>query len=243
VRGLGYRYTENGPPVLSEVDLDLPHGQRIALVGPTGAGKSTLAKLIARMDDPTDGVVSYGGVDLRTAAAVSRRERIAMLTQEVHVFRGSVADNVRVVRPEADDEEVREALRRVGALERFEKLADGLDSPVGRKGALLSAGERQLIALARVALLDCDVLIVDEATSNLDPMTEAQVTAALESSMRGRTVIVIAHRLSTIRAVDRVAVVSGGGISEFGTHEELIARGGQFAALHGRWLAAAGTSA
>jgi ATP-binding cassette, subfamily B, bacterial len=235
MREVEFGYGPGLSPVLSNVALDLLHGERLALVGPTGAGKSTLAKLIARLYDPSNGVVSYGGVDLRQASLESLRRRIVMVSQEEHLFQGSVADNVRAVRPEASDEEVAQALCQIGAYERFRSKAGGLAAPVGERGALLSAGERQLVALARVALLSADVLILDEPTSSLDPGTEQEVNLALESLMQDRTVVLIAHRLSTMKQVDRIAVVANGQIAELGSHAELLARQGQYAALYHGW--------
>jgi ATP-binding cassette subfamily B protein len=235
MQGVGFGYAPGLSPVLSNVVLELTHGERLALVGPTGAGKSTLAKLIARLYDPSLGAVCYGGVDLKHASFASLRRRIVMVSQEEHLFQGSVADNVRAVRPEASDEEVAQALRQIGAYERFRVKAGGLAAPVGERGALLSAGERQLVALARVMLLSADVLILDEPTSSLDPGTEQEVNLALESLMQDRTVVLIAHRLSTMKQVDRIAVVADGQIAELGSHAELLARQGQYAALYRGW--------
>ncbi len=231
-----FGYGKEGVAVVSGVSITLRHGERLALVGPSGAGKSTLAKLMARLYDPTGGAVQYGGVDLRQASHRSLRRRIVLLAQEGHLFHGSVAENLRAVRPQATDADLEAALRRVGALERFAARPQGLASPVGNRGMLLSSGERQLLALARIALLDADVFLLDEATASLDPATEAQVNAALEAIMVRRTVVLIAHRLSTLEHVDRVAVVANGGIAEMGSHAELIARGGAYAALHQDWL-------
>jgi len=235
MRGVCFGYAPGLAPVLSNVALELSHGERLALVGPTGAGKSTLAKLIARLYDPSSGAVCYGGVDLRQASLASLRRRIVMVSQEEHLFQGSVADNVRAVRPEASDQEVAQALQQIGAHERFRAKPGGLTAPVGERGALLSAGERQLVALARVALLSADVLILDEPTSSLDPGTERDVNLALEGLMRDRTVVLIAHRLSTMKQVDRIAVVAGGQIAELGSHTELLAQQGQYAALYRGW--------
>jgi len=217
--------------VLRDVDLVLRPGERLALVGPTGAGKSTLAKVIARLYDPVEGSVSYGGIDLREASFESLRRTIIMVPQEGFVFGGSLLDNVRLAHPEADATAVRAALAAVGALEHFERLPGGLEGTHGP----LSAGERQLVALARAALVNPDVLVLDEATSSLDPGTEAAVEAAMDAVAKGRTTIVIAHRLSTARSADRIALVVDGGIAELGTHDELVALGGRYASMWAAW--------
>ena len=225
--------------VLSGVDLAVAPGERLALVGPTGAGKSTLAKLLARLYDPTEGTVAFAGVDLRDATLASLRRRIVLVPQEGHLFQGSILDNVRLGRPEASDEEVRAALAAIGVAERFEALPEGLSTEVRERGSRLSAGERQLVSLARAALADPEVLVLDEATSSLDPGTEAEVEAALAALTEGRTTVVIAHRLTTAERADRVAVVDAGGLAELGTHDELVARGGRYAALFASWTAGA----
>jgi ATP-binding cassette, subfamily B, bacterial len=228
-----------GPRVLSGVDLSVAPGEKLALVGPTGAGKSTLAKLIARMYDPTEGTVTLGGVDLRQATFASLRRRIVMVPQEGFLFRGTILDNVRIGRPAASDEEARAALETIGVLERFDAMPGGAEAVVEARGSTLSAGERQLISLARAALADPDVLILDEATSSLDPGTEAAVEAAMAAVSRGRTTIVIAHRLQTAADADRIAVIAEGGIAEIGTHADLLARGGgRYAELFQLWAAA-----
>lgn len=236
VRDVSFGYPSAAGEVLSRVSLTLRHGERLGLVGPSGAGKTTLAKLMARLYDPTAGAVSYGGVDLRRASHASLRRRIVLLSQESHLFHGSVAENLRAVRPHATDDELEAALRRVGALNRFSTRPGGLNAPVGNRGALLSSGERQLLALARVALVDADVFVLDEATASLNPGTEGAVNTALDALMEDRTVVLIAHRLSTLERVDRIAVLANRSIAEIGTHDELVARGGAYAALHREWL-------
>ncbi|GIU89146.1 MAG: hypothetical protein KatS3mg010_0245 [Acidimicrobiia bacterium] len=224
-------------PVLHDVSLTIAAGERIALVGPTGAGKSTLAKLIARFYDPTEGIVRVDGVDLRDATIASLRERIVVVPQEGFLFAGTLRDNVRVGRADADDADVEAALDALGLLERFEAFPDGLETHVRERGSRLSAGERQLVSLARAALADPSVLVLDEATSNLDPGTEQQVEQALERLVRGRTVVVVAHRLSTAARADRIAVVYDGRLAELGTHRELVGRDGHYAALYRSWAA------
>jgi ATP-binding cassette subfamily B protein len=224
-------------PVLHDVTLSIADGERIALVGPTGAGKSTLAKLIARFYDPVEGDVRVGGVDLRDATLRSLRERVVVVPQEGFLFAGTLRDNVRVGRPEATDAECDDALRALGLYDRFAAFPDGLDTEVRERGSRLSAGERQLVSLTRAALADPTVLILDEATSNLDPGTEQSVERALERLMEGRTVVVVAHRLSTAARADRIAVVYDGRLAELGTHAELIAHEGHYASLYTAWAA------
>ncbi|HET6773562.1 MAG TPA: ABC transporter ATP-binding protein [Acidimicrobiales bacterium] len=233
----------DGPRVLRDVTLHIPAGSRLALVGPTGAGKSTLAKLAARLYDPTEGHVRFGGVDLRDATLSSLRGRIVVIPQEGFLFNGTIRDNVRLARAGATDAEVDDALRAVGAYDRFAMLAEGLDTEVRERGSRLSAGEKQLVSLARAALADPAVLVLDEATSSLDPGTEALVEGAVDRLLDGRTVVVIAHRLSTSERADFVGVVDGGGLVELGTHADLVARGGSYAALYETWVAGTGAGA
>ena len=224
-----------GPLVLSSIDLEVNDGERLALVGPTGAGKSTLAKLMARLYDPVEGAVTLDGVDLRNGTIDSLREQIVVVPQEGFLFAGTVADNIRVARPDATDDDVADALRRIGAWERISSLPESIHTVVRERGSRLSAGERQLVSLARAAMVDPAVLVLDEATSSLDPGTEALVESAMEALMEGRTVIVIAHRLTTSERSDRVGVVDGGRLVELGTHEELVASGGAYSELFRAW--------
>jgi len=232
-----------GAPVVKGVSLRLDAGEHVALVGVTGAGKSTLAKLLTRQYDPQDGAIRLGGVDLRDGTLESLRHRIVMLPQEGHLFSGTLADNVRLADPEASDDEVRHALEQIGALDRFAALPDGLQTDVQTRGVRLSAGERQLVGIARVALANPAVIVLDEATSSLDPATEAAVEQALAAVVEGRTVIIIAHRLSTAERADRVVVMHNGRVVETASHDELVAQGERYARLWASWQAgvAAGT--
>jgi ATP-binding cassette, subfamily B, bacterial len=235
---VSFRYRDGGEPVLRDVSFTIGAGERIALVGPTGAGKSTVAKLVARLYDPSEGAIRLGGMDLRDASLHSLRERVVVVPQEGFLFNASIRDNVRIGRAGASDAEVEAALARIGVLERFAALPDGLDTIVNERGSRLSAGEKQLVSLSRAALRDPGVLVLDEATSSLDPGTELLVERAMRTLMQGRTVIVIAHRLSTAASADRVGVVEGGRLVELGTHRELLALGGRYAALFTKSAAA-----
>jgi ATP-binding cassette subfamily B protein len=237
VEHVSFRYGD-GPLVLHDVSLHVEPGERVALVGPTGAGKSTLAKLVARFYDPVEGGVVLGGVDLRDATLRSLRERIVVVPQEGYLFAGTIRENVRIGQPDASDADVDSALDALGIRERFASLKEGLDTEVRERGSRLSAGERQLVSLARAALADPPVLVLDEATSNLDPGTEHTVEHALEALTEARTVLVIAHRLSTAARADRVAVVDDGRIVELGSHDELLQREGRYASLWASWSAA-----
>ncbi|MFJ6952764.1 ABC transporter ATP-binding protein, partial [Micromonospora aurantiaca (nom. illeg.)] len=228
----GYR---RRAPILSGLDLTVPPGQTVALIGPTGAGKSTVAKLVARFHDPDAGVIRLDGVDLRDLADAELRRAVVLVTQETHLFSGSVADNIRFGRPDADDEAVVAAARAIGAHDFIAALPDGYATDVHRRGGRLSAGQRQLVAFARAFLADPRVLILDEATSSLDVPTERLVQRALHSVLRDRTALVIAHRLSTVETADRVLVLDDGRIVEDGPPAELIAADGRYAALHRQW--------
>jgi ATP-binding cassette subfamily B protein len=226
-----------GAPVVKDVSLKLEAGEHVALVGVTGAGKSTLAKLLTRQYDPQQGSIALGGVDLRDGALRSLRRRIVMLPQEGHLFSGTIANNVRLADPAAPDEAVLHALGQIGARARFESLPDGIHTDVQSRGVRLSAGERQLVGIARVALADPAVIVLDEATSSLDPATEAAVERALAAVVEGRTVIIIAHRLSTAERADRVVVMEAGRVVEVASHDELVDQGERYAQLWASWQA------
>jgi ATP-binding cassette subfamily B protein len=221
--------------VLEHVDLTIHPGETFALVGPTGAGKSTIAKLLARFYDPTAGRVLIDGHDLKTVTFDSLRSQLGTVPQEAFLFAGTIGDNVKFARPDASREEVIAACRAVGILELIEALPGGLDTPTHERGVTLSSGERQLIALARAFLASPRVLVLDEATSSLDLQTEGLVERALDVLLEGRTAVLIAHRLNTAMRADRIAVVDDGRLVEIGSHAELVARNGRYAEMFAAW--------
>lgn len=239
--GVEFRYGD-GPVIIPKLDLHIPAGQTVALVGQTGAGKSTFAKLIARFYDVSSGTLTLDGVDLRDLSTTDLRRNVVMVTQEAFLFSGSVADNIALGRPEASRAEIEEAAKAVGAHEFILELPEGYDTDVNKRGGRVSSGQRQLISFARAFLAKPAVLILDEATSSLDVPSERLVQQGLAGLLEGvagkesgRTALIIAHRLSTVETADRVLVIHDGRVVEDGSPEELISGGGRFAQLHGAW--------
>ncbi|GAA1821018.1 ABC transporter ATP-binding protein [Nesterenkonia flava] len=230
-----FRYQAGGPLVMKKLDLHIPAGQTVAVVGRTGAGKTTLAKLLARFYDVTSGTVTLDRVDLRELAAEDHHRHVAMVTQEAFLFSGTIRENIALGRPDASEQEIVAAAKAVGVHEFILALPEGYDTDVNKRGGRLSAGQRQLISFARAFLADPAVLILDEATSSLDLPSEALVQEGLERLLGNRTALIIAHRLSTVAIADRVLVIDAGEVVEDGAPEELIAAGGYFSKLHAAW--------
>jgi ATP-binding cassette subfamily B protein len=222
--------------VLHGIDLHVPAGTTVALVGHTGAGKSTIAKLLARFYDPTEGRITLDGVDLCDVTQESLRRQLGIVPQEGFLFAGTLAENVAFGRREASREEIVAAIRAVGADEFVDRLEDGHETQLGERGSRLSLGQRQLVAFARALLADPRILILDEATSSVDIGTERKIEQALRRLLHGRTAFIIAHRLSTIRDADLIVVLEHGRIVEQGTHDELVELGGLYRSLYGDWL-------
>jgi ATP-binding cassette subfamily B protein len=239
MKGVCFAYSDEaeaaGEWALRDVDLHVPPGQTLALVGATGAGKSTFAKLVARFYDPQRGTVAVDGHDLRTVRQRALRGQLGIVPQEGFLFSGSVRENIAFGRPEASLEEIEAAAATVGATDFIAALPDGIETEVGERGVQLSAGQRQLVAFARALLAEPRILILDEATSNVDVRTEKTIERGLERLLAGRTAIVIAHRLSTIRRAGKIVVMEDGRIAEQGTHDELIQAGGPYSRLYGAW--------
>jgi ABC-type multidrug transport system fused ATPase/permease subunit len=236
LRNLRFGYGE-GPEVLHGLDLDVPAGTTVALVGHTGAGKSTIAKLLARFYDPREGSITVDGTDLRDVTQESLRRQLGIVPQEGFLFAGSVHDNIAFGRADAANEEIRAAASAVGAHDFIMRLEDGYETDVQERGTRLSLGQRQLVAFARALLADPRILILDEATSSVDIGTERRIETALRTLLAGRTAFVIAHRLSTIRGADLIVVLEHGQIVEQGSHDDLMARRGLYTALYGDWAA------
>ena len=221
-----------GAQVLHDIDLDVAPGSMVALVGPSGAGKTTLASLVPRLYDVTEGSVSIDGVDVRDLTQASLRSAVGVVTQDPHLFHESVAQNLRYARPGATDAEIESACRAAQIHQVIAALPDGYDTVVGERGYRLSGGEKQRLAIARTLLKDPAIVILDEATSHLDAENEQLIQTALETALAGRTSLIIAHRLSTVRTADQIVVVDGGRIVERGSHEELMQRGGLYQDLY-----------
>tara|TARA_E500000331_G_scaffold353622_1_gene404718 strand:- start:27594 stop:29519 length:1926 start_codon:yes stop_codon:yes gene_type:complete len=226
---------EAGAPVLKDVSLHIEAGHSIAFVGPTGAGKSTLAKVIARFYDPDSGEVLIDGINLKDVSLDSLHSQLGVVPQEPFLFHGTIRDNLKFARPDADEAELLDACRAVGIEDMINRLPEGLDTPCHERGSSLSSGERQLLALARAFLSRPRVLILDEATSNVDQQSESRIERALDTLLQGRTAIIIAHRLATARRADLIAVVDDKGIREMGPHDELVAQGGYYAEMYETW--------
>jgi ATP-binding cassette subfamily B protein len=239
LQDVSFAYGDDGERALDGIDLRIAAGETVALVGETGAGKSTFAKLVARFYDPQRGRVLVDGQDLRDLQAGALRGQLGIVPQEGFLFSGTVRENIAFGRPDADDDEIRAAALAVGAEAFIERLRDGYETEVGERGVHLSAGQRQLIAFARALLAEPRILILDEATSNVDVRTERTIERGLERLLLGRTAIVIAHRLSTIRRASRIVVLEHGRIVETGSHDELIEAGGAYSALYGAWAQSA----
>jgi len=232
------RGEDDEPPVLIDVNLHIPAGQQVAVVGETGSGKTTLGRIIARMADPSAGSIALGGVPLTRVANADLRTRLTVVPQEPFLFEGSIAANLLFARPGLTEADLLAAIDTLDLRDWLDALPDGLATQVGQRGTQLSAGERQLVALIRASLVDPDVLVLDEATSSVDALTEVRIAHALERLAEGRTTIAIAHRLSTAARADRVLVLDHGRLVEDGTHDELLRSDGTYRRMYDAWVAA-----
>ena len=232
VDDVSFRYEPDSADVLSHISLRVEPGQTVAVVGPSGGGKSTLCQLIPRFYDVTQGRILVDGKDVRTVTQHSLRENIGIVQQDVFLFAGSILDNIRYGRSDATMEEIIEAARRAEIYDDILEMPDGFETYVGERGVMLSGGQKQRISIARVFLKNPPILILDEATSALDSVTEARIQSAFDALAKGRTTLIIAHRLSTIRNADRILVVDDNRIVEEGTHAQLLAAGGEYASLY-----------
>jgi ATP-binding cassette subfamily B protein len=235
LRGVSFAY-ESGPPVLRDVDLDVPAGRTVAIVGPTGSGKTTLVSLLPRLYDPEEGTVTIDGTDLREVELESLRAEVGLVSDEPFLFSASVRENIAYARPDATDAEVEQAARRAGIHDYIAGLPDAYETRVGERGLTLSGGQRQRVAIARAIIKDPRILILDDATSSVDATTEAQIKGALRELMQDRTTFVIAHRLSTIALADEIVVLEEGAIAARGTHEELLESSPLYAEIAERGL-------
>jgi putative ABC transport system ATP-binding protein len=234
-RDVEYAYREGGP-VLHGITLDVEPGEHVAIVGETGCGKTTFVKLVSRLADPIAGRIEVGGVDLRDVSPASKRDAVRMVPQDGFLFDTTIRENVRTGREGATDREIEAAFADLGLSDWVDAMPAGLETPVGERGEALSVGERQLVALVRAQIADPGLLILDEATSAVDPATERRISEALRRLSAGRTTITVAHRLSTAEGADRVFVFDAGRLVETGTHEDLVDAGGVYSRLYGSWL-------
>ena len=235
IQNVSFSYEAN-EPVLKNVSLHIEAGKSISFVGPTGAGKSTLAKLIARFYDPNEGSILIDDCNLKDLSIKSLHRQLGVVPQEPFLFHGSIKDNIRFSNMHASSDDIMQACKAVGVEDLIERLPKGLDTPCHERGSSLSSGERQLLALARAFLSKPRVLILDEATSNIDQQSESKIEQALDNLLEGRTAIIIAHRLATAMRADIIAVVKDQGIVEMGSHTELIDRRGYYAEMHKTWM-------